>query len=608
MRPSQTILVLEDLCNCYTGPLFRKGERLNSYDRSTVIKVYQQWLLLMCDLGYLHHVTLKRDGQRIFADMVKSDVLDLNNAFAELLHLVRVQSIKGFKAPCKRISTHLSNIVKDDFVSMHHGDVFAAKRLVQLFSYTSRLSLAYVDLTQQCLDDYMDIEGSMPKWYPASIVSGLNTIVKRWLTSFDPTRLKFNHGPGAVAGHGSNATLEIKYKDLSHDRYLLDTFGQDWYPSESPFRSSLDRISQTIFVPKSYKTFRTISMESSTLQYYQQGVWKEIKRVVESSPYLSARMSFKKAGRNFTLAQEASMNRNYATLDLSAASDSVSYSLVKQVFKGTKLLKYLGATRSRRTLLPDGRLITLKKFAPMGSALCFPVETIIFAAICQYVTREHGVTSDYSVYGDDLIVPSQCAEDVISVLGSLGFKTNLEKSFYDKNCWFRESCGGEFCDGYDVTPLRISRKYRDPRQEVPASGLRDLANRAYKKGFRNLRAFFLREMSRSHFIPRFGPTATYGDNYTNYHTRRRWNSNLQRIDVWATSLSISPLEEVNESIRYRHWLESTADREFLGDGFSSYTGRVSVKTRNRWMAKPYEESDQPFIDFFVQMPKTKMRS
>lgn len=51
MRPSQAIIALEDLQNSFVGPLYRKGVELSSNDRSTVTEVYQQWLLLMIDLG-----------------------------------------------------------------------------------------------------------------------------------------------------------------------------------------------------------------------------------------------------------------------------------------------------------------------------------------------------------------------------------------------------------------------------------------------------------------------------------------------------------------------------------------------------------------------------
>jgi hypothetical protein len=618
MRPSQTILVLEDLRNSFSGPLYRKGIELTLDDTATVLDVYQQWLCLLVDLGYLHHGALLREAHRLFTDMVKRDVLDLNNAFADLLGCVRNQEIRGFKALCKRVSDHLHIIVKDDMSSVMLGDVFAAKRLCHAFAYTGRLTLSDIDLTQQCLEDYTNIEAEMVDVSRTPLISSLNYIIRDWMRSFDPTRIQFQHGPGGVAGHG-RTSLEVKYKDLTSDKMLEYAFGEPWWVV-GPVRSSLDRISQTIFVPKSYKTFRTISMESATLQYCQQGIWKEIDRVVSDSPFLRNRIGFHEQERNQRLARRGSIERNYATIDLSAASDSVSYSLVKELFRGTKLLRYLVATRSRRTLLPDGRLIELKKFAPMGSALCFPVETIIFASICAYVTRGHGVSGDFSVFGDDIIVPTQCVDQVMKILESLGFRVNREKSFYRSDSWFRESCGKEYCDGFDVTPLRVSRQFSHEQDFVKLASLIDLANGAYQHGYKTLRSFFLSQLRKRNYTPLFSPTGVLADNYTNYHTQRRWNFDLQKIECKTTSLHLTPSGDQNEDLRLRHWFESTLHRKDVvidrskpkryrfslrefgipePSLFESKIDKPAVKTKDCWRTKPYEVQDQDFIDWFV---------
>jgi hypothetical protein len=64
------------------------------------------------------------------------------------------------------------------------------------------------------------------------------------------------------------------------------------------------------------------------------------------------------------------------------------------------------------------------------------------------------------IYGDDIIVPVDCVPHVIAELETFGFKINRDKSFW--NGKFRESCGGDFYDGQDVTPVRL-------RKEIPTS-------------------------------------------------------------------------------------------------------------------------------------------
>jgi len=606
MRPSQTILVLEKLRKSFSAPLYRQGVELSLDDSQTTLDVYQQWLLLMVDLDYLHPESLERSARRLWIDLIQADVLDLNNAFAECLHLVRVQSNKGFKGLCKKISSHLYPMVKDDMDRVLLGDVFSARRLVQLFSYTGRLSLNDIDLTQQMLDDYMKTEEGIPSEFPDHLIRRLNKVIRRWMTPFVPAELQFGHGPGGVAGHG-RVSLEYKYKDLTSDQRLKYAFGNvDWV--DQPIPSTLDRISQTIFVAKSYKTFRTISMEPTTLQYLQQGVWKAIDSQVNSSRYLRNRIGFHEQERNQILAEAGSIDRDFATIDLSAASDSVGYELVKKLFRGTWLLRYVVALRSTHSLLPDGRLVELKKFAPMGSALCFPIETIIFASICEVVTRKHRVNGGYSVFGDDIIVPTQCVDDVMQILETLGFRVNRDKSFYDPDCWFRESCGGEYCDGFDVTPMRVSRNYASREQLVRQAKLIELSNTAYKRGFKNLRIFFLKKLVTVGYTPLFSPTEVLADNYTNYHTRRRWKFDLQRIEAEVTSLGAEyrkkDLLKQDEHIRYRHWLESTAGRISLGDGFQSVICKPTVITKNTWRTKPYELLDQQYIDYCREVEET----
>jgi hypothetical protein len=602
MRPSQTFHVSETLRKSSSVTLYRKGVQLSADDSQTVLDVYQQWLLLMIDLDYLHLQSLERTARRLWIDMIQADVLDLNNAFAECLHKIRMQDNKGFKALCKRVSSHLYHLIEVDLERMSLGDPMAAKRLIQVFSYTSRLSLHDIDLTQQLIEDYLQIEAEMPSSFDDSLVLAMNRVIRRWFTRFCPEVIRPQHGPGGVAGHG-RCCLEVKYKDLTSDALTTYAFGDDYLGSQ-PIRSTLDRISHTIFVPKSYKTFRTISMEPTTLQYLQQGVWGAIDRQVGRDNYLRNRIGFHDQTRNQRLAKMGSMERNYATIDLSSASDSVSYDLVKRVFRGTWLSRFVTATRSRRTLLPDGSVIDLKKFAPMGSALCFPIETIIFASVCEVITRRHHVNGRYSVFGDDIIVPTQCVEDVMSALTGLGFRVNRDKSFYQQDVWFRESCGAEYCDGIDVSPMRISRSYASHEQFVRLTKLIELANNAYRRGFRHLRGFFLQRLRDQGYVPLFSPQEVLSDNYTNYHTKSRWNKNLQRIDCRVTTLKSTfkpqDLLAQDEPIRYRHWLEATADRLSIGDGFESVTCRSMVYTQNTWRMKPYEEQDQLFIDSSIR--------
>lgn len=590
MRPCQTFHALEALKNSSSTQLYRKAVRLSRNDSLTVRNVYQQWLALLIDLDYLHPDCIRTTGTRLWFDLNQRDVLDVNNAFADCLARIYRQDTKGFKALCGHISPHLYHLIKDDLVLLCQSDTTAAGRLIQVFAYTSRLSLHDLDLTQQMIDDYLESESLIPSDYPSEIVSSLNAIVREWFDpyagrviynerrqerSWQPSMLIPRHGPGGIAEKG-RCSYQSKYCLLGTDALLSYAFPE--ISSLKPF----DRISKTIFVPKSYKTFRTISMEPASLQYYQQAVWREIDQCVRTSPFLRNHIGFEDQTRNRRLAQIGSIERNFATIDLSAASDSVGYSLVKDVFRGTWLYRYLICLRSPRTRLPNGSVVELKKFAPMGSSLCFPIETIVFASICEKVARDHSVPKDYSVFGDDIIVPTSIVDDVMHHLAILGFRVNQAKSFFQQNCWFRESCGGEFAWGRDVTPLRISRKYDSVVPDERFTALVDLANSSYSRGFRHLRACFIAQLRSLDDKVMFSPDSLLGDNYTNYHLNHRQNPLLQREEVFCSALSSKPDKGSNEELRLRHWFESTALRKTLGDGFESNIGKTRVEKRRTW--------------------------
>lgn len=596
MRPIQAILALETISDSLKCPVRRNGLDLTLRDRRTVIEVYQQWLCLFLDLGILPSCRFETMARRLLTDLLERDVLEVNKSFAELLYSVRVQRPKGFKGLCSRVSPHLYSLVKDLWKRCLSGDVFAAKPLTQLFSYTSRLSLQDIDLTEECLRDYLRVESSIDDRYPESLCHDLNITIRSWLKDFDSSNLHFRHSNGAVAEKGVRS-LEAKYECLTSDQMLTFCFGDPWWSVRSS--SKLRRVSRTRFVPKSYKTFRTISMEPATLMYIQQGVWNEIRTLVSRTPYLRNHIGFDDQERNQKLARIGSLNRNYATIDLSSASDSVSYELVKKLFKGSKVYKYLIGTRSSMTLLPSGITLKLKKFAPMGSALCFPVETIIFAAVCDLVTRRHGVAADYSVYGDDIIVPTQCVGDVVNVLFALGFVTNSDKSFSRTDCWFRESCGAEYCDGYDVTPMRVSRKYTHHKRDVRLSELMSLANMAYDRGYFTLRSYFIRKLFgqvvryRFHqkgkkfqyidgpILPMFGLLALKSDESTNFHLKHRFNPDLQTEEVYCTKV-YTETARGSEDLRLRHWFEETQNRDVRPSRHDLDASKKLAKIRSRY--------------------------
>lgn len=581
MRNNQAILALRDIFDHQRCNLTRKGEELSSNDKSTAKEVMFQWLLVVVET---YHLDPNEDKHRITSlcsDILGNDLMPVLDSFAKCVALIQLQK-SGFKALLSVIVPSLWKLIRDDVDKMLHGDVFAAGRLYQIFSYCNRLSLRDIDLQTDQEFDYLAHENELDNQYlPQTLIRPLNKIIRKWFARFSIEHLP-KHGPGGVAGHG-RTSLDNKYRDLTKDPLLAYSF-DPFIHEEDRILSHLSRYSHTIFVPKSYKSFRTISMEPTTLMFYQQAVLSSITEHVYRDYDMRSRFGWKDQSRNVRLARLGSTNRDYSTIDLSAASDLVSWKLVKLLFRGTPLLRYLVSTRSHSTVLPSGRTLVLKKFAPMGSALCFPIETIIFAAVCEFVMKEHGFSTDYSVYGDDIIVPTFATDDVIYVLEALSFKVNTSKSFTDPNCWFRESCGGDFVDGHEITPMRISRTFDDDSPIEKYTSDRDMANEAYRRGFSLLRLYFINR-TREKVEPLFGPNHLLSDMATNFHLPSRFNEFLQRTEVRAKMVRSSYASR-NDHIAYQHWLLMNDSRSEVIDPFISKTGSMTVRLKKAWVEKP----------------------
>lgn len=143
--------------------------------------------------------------------------------------------------------------------------------------------------------------------------------------------------------------------------------------------------------------------------------------------------------------------------------------------------------------MPDGTIVPLNKFASMGSALCFPIEAMVFFTIIMYaLVKKSGrvpsrrllvkLASDVAVYGDDIIVPGSMAPVVMESLEDFGLRVNHDKSF--STGLFRESCGGDYYAGVDITPVYV-RQWDDTGTLSEAShrlAYVSLSNQFYSKG------------------------------------------------------------------------------------------------------------------------------
>lgn len=373
----------------------------------------------------------------------------------------------------------------------------------------------------------------------------LSMIVDYLTQDYAPSIAYPKFGTGYVAERGLRGDIKkLRYFDMDPQlmavllrhldgdkvhtslHYSLGTTSmQSKRPSQKPSRLK--------FVPKDITKSRSICMEPNAVMFTQQAVLRWFREAMDNG-VMRQFVDLTDQSRNREAALYGSITGEVDTIDLSSASDLVSWELVKKIFPKNVLFD-LALTRTSVVEMPDGTHRRVNKFAPMGSALCFPVQCIIFTACCIYAAMQHScwvemhqptdsddvnrrmvgffVETKFStaygfihpslklyqpccVYGDDICIDYRLTDTLITVLTSLKFKVNVNKSFTSSQA-FRESCGGYYHQGRDVTPIRYSLSGRKSTLDAEfAAASISLANRAGDTSFFHLRKFVLNSLLR----------------------------------------------------------------------------------------------------------------
>lgn len=202
-------------------------------------------------------------------------------------------------------------------------------------------------------------------------------------------------------------------------------------------------------VPKNAEIDRCAAKEPDLNMYMQRGVGNYFRNRLRRWG-----VDLNDQRRNRDLARLGSIDGSLATLDLSSASDSITTGLCLE-FLPIHWYRLLSDLRSESTILPDGTVHQNEMFSSMGNGFTFELESLLFYSIARAVCYFEGISGVVSVYGDDIITPSTSAELLTVALQYCGFSVNLEKSHVEGT--FRESCGGHFKDGRDITPFYVKR-------------------------------------------------------------------------------------------------------------------------------------------------------
>lgn len=300
------------------------------------------------------------------------------------------------------------------------------------------------------------------------------------------------HGPGAsIDTTGGQVTSYFKYSKLPYSvtkdatayaRLLIET-DERWYgalqdryrketgipvqfpiSNDSLFQWAFDVVpgNRITFVPKDGRKDRPIAIEPRLNLMLQLGVDGFIRKRLKR---FGCNLDSQK--KNQTLAKSGSIGFNRlrnATIDLSAASDSVSIELCRLLLPN-EWFALLMDLRSPVGVVNASEPFSLKyeKISSMGNGFTFALESLIFLAAAFTAVRmsqDHPVDlSQLAVFGDDIVVPGNAALLTIELLGELGFSTNVDKTFITGS--FRESCGHDYFRGHFVRPLFLTTEVKD---------------------------------------------------------------------------------------------------------------------------------------------------
>lgn len=391
----------------------------------------------------------------------------------------------------------------------------------------------------------------------------------------DWSNIQPSHGTGAVSdsrkGRCKWDAIDGKATRLCDELYPMSAY---FTPSPEMFDYTSAKYATTVaklaIVPKDKRGPRIICTQPSGLMWIQQGQRRLLEKAIETSYILKTNRSilndlvlmsikFDKQESNGSLALESSRTREFATIDLKDASDLVSWGLVCFLFsKGDR--RYLAASRPMYVKIKN-ELVKLHMFAPMGSAMCFPVESLVFwalaAAAClvhrgltlAHLNKFRNVTKWLSmnlqevfVFGDDVIVRREACASVCGVFESCGFKPNYSKTFVEG--FYRESCGVDAYHGNRLDICRLQSPTLTSMSDIYATI--ELSNRARGMGMVQLSEYLECQVeSRLGFGLAAGLTG--GALWT-----RGWPANREGASE-ALSWNLRHNKRIRYNYRYQRW-------------------------------------------------------
>lgn len=420
--------------------------------------------------------------------------------------------------------SEFSQLVNLEFNPLHYNDVRSARDSLAATKFLSKATFlrTNIDLRAAAIDSFLAAEQACKstnsrimtssysnEYLVLSCISIAKYKIGQILGSIDPDDFvnSCNWGPGATTSLPRRvSTQPKKYDSESHITREAYDFVKNWFDVAYPSwkaKMSIWNYAKVVTVPKNAKTDRTIAIEPGLNLWFQKGIGSIIRRKLRRHG-----IDLNSQSHNQRLSRIGSKFNALSTIDFSAASDTISKRLVEELLPRDWFL-LLDCFRSKAVML-DGKPIVLEKFSSMGNGFTFELESLIFFALAWALTRLRDVEGSISVFGDDVIIPTQVADEYAVLCDNLGFTVNVKKSY--SSSYYRESCGSHYWNGVDIKPIFQKESLNGPAAVCKAANnVRRLAHRRNTYGCdrRLLRCFQLLTNALGSSFPRISDG--YGD-------------------------------------------------------------------------------------------------
>lgn len=246
-------------------------------------------------------------------------------------------------------------------------------------------------------------------------------------------------------------------------------------------------------VPKNLTSYRVIAPEDVVLSYSAQGALESLRNMLHANGTMEY-INEQDQSINKGLAKVGSAFGSYATIDMSSASDSIGRAMFIAHIPPAFAPMFLNYA-SGYCMVPGRGAKKLFLLFTSGNPLCWLNEACWFLGLGRSGCILCGADPDkVFAYGDDLLVPTEAYETVVELLELFGHTVNRRKS-YGAGV-FRESCGGWYMLGEDITPAYWPRRAVTSDKPDLVQTLSDLQHKSIERNFTQLDSV-CRELART---------------------------------------------------------------------------------------------------------------